>query len=173
MALITLLEYKDYKDIKTPNADLKLEPLIEFVNTFIETYCDVKFASTVVTGALVTSDNGVDFLVPNIPLISVEKVSVNGVELLATQYTVDTDVGVVESTTYFPYTRNAIEVDYTYGYATNPKDLMVAAFELVSYFNKGNFSTTRTSSTGESSTNPTPVLIPPHIKLMLDMHKVL
>jgi hypothetical protein len=64
-------------------------------------------------------------------------------------------------------------VDYTYGYSNPPADLVIAGYELVAYFNKGNFSTSKTSSTGESLSNPAPTLIPPQIRLMLDMYKVL
>jgi|TARA_R110000796_G_scaffold2125_11_gene8567 hypothetical protein len=173
MALITLEGYKDYKDLKTPNNDQKLEPLVAFVNTFVENYCSLSFEEVTVVGAKATSDNELEVLVPHPALNAVTRVSVSGVDLDPTKYYVDLAVGTIEAVDSFPTTRNAIEIDYTYGYTTPPADLVISAYELVSYFNKGSFSTKITSSTGESSSSPTPTLVPPQIKLMLDLYKVL
>jgi hypothetical protein len=173
MSLITLSGYKEYKDLKVLTNDPKLETLIAFVNLFVENYCSLSFVPVSIVGAKATSDNEIDVLIPHPAVTSVERVSVLGVELLPAEYSTDLEVGIIEAVVSFPYTRNAIEIDYTYGYSVPPADLVISAYELVSYFNKGNFSTTRTSSTGESSSSPAPTLIPPQIKLMLDMYKVL
>jgi hypothetical protein len=173
MSLITLSGYKQYKDLKTPNNDSKLSPLIAFVNLFAENYTGLKFESVSVVSSKATSDNEIDVLVDHPALTAVSRVAVNDVDLDPSEYYVDLDVGIIEAIVSFPRTRNAITIDYTYGYDTSPADLVISGYELVSYFNKGNFSTTRTSSTGESSSSPAPTLIPPQIKLMLDMYKVL
>lgn len=172
MALITLAGYKEYKDLKTPNGDLKLEPLIAFVNKFIENYCNIVFDVTVVTAALATSDNEIDVLIPHANITSVEQLVVNGTLVDPSNYIVDLEVGIIESLGRFPSNRNSIKIDYTYGYSKPPADLVISAYELVSYFNKGSFTSSRTSSTGESSTNHTPTLIPPQIRLMLDIYKL-
>jgi hypothetical protein len=171
MSIITLEEYKDYSSIKTPNNDPKLESLITFANTFIENYCSISCVPKILSGIKVTSHDGIDFLLPEMPASSVESVTIKGIVLGTEEYIVNLDVGYVEAVISFPTERNAILLDYTTGLVEAPADLKVSAFELVTYFSKGNFSLTRTSSTGESSTSPNPVLVPPHIKLMLDMHK--
>jgi hypothetical protein len=172
MSLITLSGYKEYKDLKTPNNDLKLNSLVDFVNLFIENYCGIAFELVTVLNAKVTSDNEIDVLIPHPALNSVTRVSINEEDLDPSTYYVNLELGLVEAVLKFPRTRNGITVDYTYGFETSPADLVISAYELVSYFNKGSFSTTVTSSSGESKTSPAPVLIPPQIRLMLDMYKV-
>jgi hypothetical protein len=172
MSLIKLAGYKEYKDLKTPNNDLKLSSLVDFVNLFIENYCGITFEVITVLGAKVSSDNELDVLLPHPALTTVTKVVVNEVELDPSEYYVDLELGLIEAVTCFPRTRKAIAVDYTYGFESSPADLVISAYELVSYFNKGSFATTVTSSSGESKTSPTPVLIPPQIRLMLDMYKI-
>lgn len=173
MSQITLLEYKDYKDIKSPNNDLKLEPILEFVNSFIPKYCGVPFSPEIITGARVESCDGLTILLPHSNIVSVEELRISDVAI--TTFALDSETGLLDNTsdTYWTTLRNRIQVDYTHGFEEIPADLKVAAFELVSYFNKGNFATTKTSSTGESLTNPAPTLIPKQIKLMLDMYKCL
>ena len=172
MALITLDGYKCYKDIKTPNSNEALEPIVGFVNTFVENYCNIKFEVITVTGKQLTCYDGIEVLLPTPGIISLDRFSVTGEDILDENLVIDLEMGVVESRTTFPTTRNAIEVDYTYGFATPPADLVIAGYELVSYFKKGNFSSSKTSGNGEKITTE-PTLIPPQIRLMLDLYKVL
>lgn len=173
MSLINLDGYKSYKDIKTPNSDVALEPIVDFVNVFIENYCNIKFSVITVYEKKLTCYDGVEVLLPVPSITSLDRVSVVGIDLTEEEYYVDLEVGVLEAVGKFPTRRNSIEVDYTYGYSNPPADLVISAYELVSYFNKGNFSTSKTYSNGESSTSAEPTLIPPQIRLMLDLYKVL
>jgi len=173
MALITLEGYKSYKDIKSPNSDAALEPIVDFVNTFVETYCNIKFSVVNVVNKKLTCYDGLEILLPTPGITSLDRISVLGEDISAADYEVDLDIGLVEAVGRFPMGRNNIEVDYTYGYENSPADLVISAYELVSYFKKGNFSTSKTYSNGESSTSAEPTLIPPQIRLMLDLYKVL
>jgi len=173
MALVTLNGYKSYKDIKSPNSDAALEPIIDFVNTFVESYCNIVFVTTAVTGKKLTCYDGIEVLLPTPGITSLDSIIINEITLDAETYIVDLEMGIVEAITSFPTGRNVIEVAYTYGYVNPPADLVMAGYELTSYFKKGNFSTSKNYSGGESITSAEPTLIPPQIRLMLDLYKVL
>lgn len=179
MAIIQLEDYKSYASVSNPKEDEKLQYLVDFVNVYIVNFCNTSFEPMVVAGHKITSHDGVSILLPNAPLISVEevrnlKLSDDPLEqvLDPTTYIVDKGIGEIESLTSFPEDRFKLEVDYTHGYASAPRDLIVSGLEFITYLKKREFNKSR-SGEGQSADYGNPELIPPHIRLAMNMYKVL
>lgn len=179
MSIIVLSDYKTYAGISSPNKDDKLQSIVDFVNAYIVNFCNTSFAPVVVTGTKVTSVDGLSILLPEAPVSSIE-------EIRNLRYDVTSDFYVVDPTTYvlnsaegevetlesFPTQRLGIEVDFTYGHATVPKDLILSALEFVTYLDKREFTKSRNLGNGESADYGDPLAIPPYIRLAMNMYKV-
>lgn len=175
MSIITLEDYKEYAGIPTANTKLdnKLQTIVDYVNDYIPKYCNIDLLRKNVTEK-VTCDNGLDFLVSRMPLISVSEILVNGVAF--TDYRVDTKSGLVETTgSNFPTTRFAIEITYDYGYGSGnaPDSLKATAIEFITHLHKREWAKSRDLGNGESMQYDSERVLPQHIRLALDMHKVL
>lgn len=173
MSIILLEDYKSYAGLNSPNKDEALQYLVDYVNTFIVNYCNTNFEPNVVVGAKVTSDNGYDFLVPNVPVISVEEVRYKGEVVDAENYLVDKEMGLVESLTTFGTDRFGFEIDYTHGHATTPPDLIVSAMEWITYLSKREFNNARSIGNGETADYGDTELLPTHIRVAMNLYKVL
>jgi hypothetical protein len=173
--IITLVDYKAYAGVANPKSDEKLQFIVDFVNEFIVRYCNTTFQATTVTGARVGSYNGTEIILPNAPLISVERLQLVSSDdpLDPTTYTIDTAEGTIESFTSFTSNRFAYEVDYTHGYPEAPSDLLLAGLEFVTHLSKREFTKSRNLGNGESADYGDPELIPAQIRLGLNMYKVL
>lgn len=172
MSIIVLEDYKLYAGIKNPDKDDKLQYIVDFANTYITNFCGTSFKPVTVLGKKVTCFNGEDFVVPNAPVISVEAIKVLGVDTDLSNLVIDYEEGVVEALTSFPTSRFAIEIDYTYGHSSVPQDLMLSALEFVTHISKREFTKSKNIG-GENVDYGDPALIPPHIRLALNIYKVL
>lgn len=173
MSIITLAEFKSYAEISNPKHDTKLQALVDFVNSYIENFCNVEFSETIVLQKKLTSTNGIDLLIPYYPLVSVQELRYNGDVVDPSIYEVNTDLGSIDSLTYFGTKRFAFEVDFTYGYSAVPADLKLAAMELVAHYQKREFTKSRNLGNGESATYEDSQTIPSHIRMVLNMYRVL
>lgn len=172
--IITLDDYKSYAGIANPKSDEKLQFIVDFVNDYITNYCNTSFSSVIRTGVKVTSINGFDVVLPDAPVISIEEIRVAGVVLASDSYSKeDLSSGIVESYSTFPTTRFGIEIDYTHGHVTVPRDLILSALEFVTHLHKREFTKSRNLGNGESADYGDPELIPSQIRLGLNVHKVL
>lgn len=164
---ITLADYKSYSDINTPNQDEKLTPLVGYVNDFVEKYCGTKFAPQIVTGERVLISEG-GFILPNAPLISIESIKVDGIEITF-EYWPRLEEGTVE----VDYDGSVYaRVDYTWGHQTMPDGIKIPCYELINHFHKREFNKSR-SLGGETITYLDPSVIPPHIRAGLDLYRVI
>ena len=173
MSIITLEGYKTYSGINSPNQDTKLQYIINFANQYILNYCNTTFTPAAVLGHKLTCFNAEDFLLPHSPIISVEEIRYNAVALDATGYVLHKEEGRIESFTKFSTNRFALEVDYTHGHSIVPADLMLSAFEFVTYLSKREFTKSRSMGNGDSADYGDMELIPSYIKLAMNMYRVL
>lgn len=172
MVIITLEDYKSYAGINNPKTDEKLQFIVDFVNKYIKNYCNSDFDVTSVTGVRVTSNDGYELLLPNAPLISVEEVRVGTTVVDEETYTLDKEEGSVITYDGITTVRLGTEVDYTYGYAAVPADLALAALEFVTHLHKREFTKSRNLGNGESADYGDPELLPPQVRIGLNMYRV-
>lgn len=171
MSVITLPEYKAYVGIKSPNDDAALFAIVDFVNAYIVNYCNISFSATVVTEKKITSENGFELLVPNVPLISVEELRFGTEVVDPSFYLVHNAIAVVESLSSFSTARYSFEIDYTHGYVEPPADLMLVAMEFVTHLKKREFNKSRSLGNGETADYGSPELIPAQVRVGLSMYR--
>lgn len=150
MALITLQDYKDYAGISNPKNDTKLEVIVNYVNAYVPTYCGRDFSAT--SGNVVTnkvlSNFGNTILSPEIPIISIQELRINGTAVDTADYIFDNDTGLIEvigTTVQLPVQPYKVQLDYTHGYSEVPADIELACLELVTWMYKREFNKTRRS----------------------------
>ena len=177
MSVITLQQYKEYAGINNPNEDAKLSQLVDYVNVFIERYCNTKFVATpVVDRVLTTSTN--EIIIPEAPVISVEEVNLvdlNGVATPVTNYYTELELGIINlaPTVYIPQNTGNVKISYTYGYDGAPAGLLVPAMEFVHYLFKREFIKSRANNVGESVTYLDPAVVPVQVRAGLDLYRML
>ena len=179
MALITLTEYKTFIGKSNPNDDAKLQPLVDMANEYIPLYCNTPFESTVVTGKRLTNFE-YSIILPHAPILSVEDLKViisgNQVDIDSADYIVDLEEGIIHLVDYtgaMPTKSFGFLADYTYGAATIPKPVMLAAFELVRHYEKREFNKQKDLGNGQKVDYSPTEVIPQQVRSMLDVYRVL
>lgn len=187
--LITLEEYKNFKEITSTKNDSKLSFLISAVSSLIKTYCghniidnwDEPFVEDITTPF--EQDRIYLTGYPVREIISVEEFGpsanyyVQGLDstihyvVPATAYNISTGTGGLVRLGR-NWTRS-VRVTYTTGYEETPTDLKLAAIELVSHFYNEEWKPSRTTM-GSTMAGPAPETtgIPKYIRAILDLYKV-
>lgn len=186
--LVTLEEFKEYKGLRNPENDGKLQVLVSSVSTLIENYCNRTFVTYVSEDFTEWFDsNCVEVRVSMFPLISVTSVNVSsdgGVTqtLLVedTDYFVDIRNDRIMSSNYkVPFNSSyttpyrSLEVSYRAGYAILPADLKLAIFDTIDYYNE-NKGLPGQSLAGASIENALPYIansFPANIRRVLDLYR--
>ena len=188
--LVTLAEYKEAEGISSPKEDLRLATLVPAVSQLVKTYCAnsiIDFYSSNKTETF--SIDWDTYLVqltesPVNAIVSVQKrdsVTESYSTVPTTDYYLDTatdSVLYVTGSTYknWPRGAGAVKVTYTAGYASTPKDLKLAVFDLITYYLKDEHKERRTlggasiQNQGSTSLRDS-VAFPDHIKRVLDLYK--
>lgn len=190
--LVTLEEYKQYKDIRNPEHEGRLQVLVVQVSALIENYCNRKFLeyynSPYRTEWFNGNTNSVTLTeFPVREVFSVMTSSDGGVTQIAlvenTDYFVDLEHDKVitsKSSDKFISDYNtpfrSLEINYQAGYSTTnlPKDLKLAVFDLIEYYNDEQKHPSK-SLLGATIDNPLPTIssqFPPHIKRILDLYRL-
>ena len=180
MSIITLNEYKLFKGINNPNQDTKLQPLIDSVNSIIETYCQVSFVGSVKTDVRLNVSNYY-IIIPDVPVISVDRLAIKRssdvLELLdEEQYILYPEEGTIELVDFslaLPSNPRSILCDYTYGHSTVPFAIKQAAVELITYYDKREFNKSKDIGNGQSVDFTDSTILPSHIRTLLDMYRVI
>ena len=188
--LVTLAEYKEAEGISSPKEDLRLATLVPAVSQLVKTYCANSIIDHYSTNKVeVFSINWDTYLVqltesPVNAIVSVQKrdsVTESYSTVPTTDYYLDaaTDsVLYVTGSSYrnWPRGAGAVKVTYTAGYASTPKDLKLAVFDLITYYLKDEHKERRTlggasiQNQGSTSLRDS-VAFPDHIKRVLDLYK--
>lgn len=181
MNVLSLVEYKMFKGINNPNKDLELQPLVDSVNSIIKEYCQTSFGSTTVTGVRVDQYNW-NIVLPEAPVISVESLGIKRssteTEVLVEDeqyllYKGEGTIEIVDPSIVLPKNPKSFIVDYTYGMDNTPFSLKQAAVELVTYYNKREFNKSKDIGNGQSVDFTDSVILPSHIRTILDMYRVI
>ena len=190
--LITLEEYKDYAGITSPTEDIKISLLVPAVSDLIKSYCSRRFNDYVDTDKveLFTIRGTQDLVIldefPVISITSVEERSSYGSDYVALvdtdfDYYFDPELDAICRTTpsgprFWSKGPASVKVTYRAGYETLPQDLVLAAYDLVTYYLKNEYrgykmlngaATNTPGSTGQKGN----VTFPDHIKRVLDLYK--
>ena len=188
--LVTLAEYKEAEGISSPKEDLRLATLVPAVSQLVKTYCANSIIDFYSTNKVETFSIDWDtYLVqltesPVNAIVSVQKrdsVTESYSTVPTTDYYLDTatdSVLYVTGSTYknWPRGAGAVKVTYTAGYASTPKDLKLAVFDLITYYLKDEHKERRTlggasiQNQGSTSLRDS-VAFPDHIKRVLDLYK--
>jgi len=153
MDLVTLSEYKAYKNISSTEQDSLINGLITRVSSFIKTYCGKTFVDYASVDKVEYFDGvGIDKLfLDEQPVISITSIEISNDGGLTyqtplveyTDYFVDYDIGVVsalysnfvlESTIAQGISNRNVKVTYKGGYTTTPSDIKQAALDLIEYY---------------------------------------
>jgi len=189
--LITIDDFKTYKGINSEEDDPTISLLIGSVSNFIKEYTDralIDYASTDKIEYFDALSYG-EMYPDEFPLRSVTElaVSIDGgvtftVLTVNTDYFIDTqEARVINNTGNTGFTTGTIahksgRLTYKGGYDKTPQDLKLACMDLVEYYRKGEHAN---SMSMQSSTVTNPVFelpgsyLPPHIKRVLDLYRVL
>ena len=188
--LVTLAEYKEAEGISSPKEDLRLATLVPAVSQLVKTYCANSLIDFYSNNKVETFSIDWDtYLVqltesPVNTIVSVQKrdsVTESYSTVPTTDYYLDTatdSVLYVTGSTYKNWPRGAVavKVTYTAGYASTPKDLKLAVFDLITYYLKDEHKERRTlggasiQNQGSTSLRDS-VAFPDHIKRVLDLYK--
>lgn len=191
--LITIDEYKNYKDINSDNYDTIISALIDAVSNLIKEYTGRSFIDYAYTDKVEYFDatSYPEYYPKEIPIISITSLeySIDGgvtytTYVENTDYFVDSEEGIIVSNTttkYSSFLQTPIgfksgKLTYTAGYIVAPADLKLAAMDLVEYY-RSEEHISRKSMGGASTDNSGSITVnsnlPPHIKRVLDLYRLL
>ncbi len=189
--LITIDEYKTYKGINSETFDPIISLLIGSVSNFIKEYTDrtlIDFAHSDKVEYFDSISYG-RYFPDEFPLQSVTEVAVSNdggvtwtILVENTDYFVDqVEDSIINNTVYTGFTTGSIlhksgRITYQGGYDKTPADLKLAAMDLVEYYRKEEHAPSKAMQ-GASVENPVVVIVgsqlPPHIKRVLNLYRVL
>lgn len=178
--LVTVEEYKTYKEIKGDSDDNTITSLVLSVSEFIKNYCGRTFVDYENTPKTeYWSKGGSCVFLSEFPIISITSVNESDdnqqTQTLLTEDTdfyVNPDLGYFETAngSCFKEKINYVEVVYTGGYKEVPADLKLAAFHIIDYYRKGEY--TQRKTLGVNTVEQIEIdKMPVHIKQLLDQYK--
>lgn len=194
--LITLSDYKEFKNITSTTKDGKFQSIITQASALVENYCARTFLDYASSpGVTEWFDSRCEMVfLKHYPLIQVNSVSVSAdgglTQDALTQddpdylgFYVDLEEGAVRtqrtgvkflSSYNTPY--RSLEINYLAGYADRdalPPDLKMAIMDIVYYIDSNQEKPTQTLM-GATLENPLPYIansFPPHIRRVLDLYR--
>jgi hypothetical protein len=184
--LVTLQQYKAYRNITGSTDDGKLNMVIPSVSKLVRTYCGRDFTSYYATNLTeyhtLKWDVSAIFLreLPIVQVVSVEELTEGSQTaytiLTASQYIVDTNMDAVyrieDGRPYcFPVGINAVKVVYKAGYSTVPADLQLAVCDLITYYIKEQYLPEKNHASFTIRYNNDKPDFPDHIKRVLDFYR--
>ena len=193
--LITVTEYKDAEGLRGEKDDDRLAIIVPQVSDLVKKYCGTSFVDFFSTDKVETfsiEDNYTStIIVSESPLTAVDKVEeratyADSYTELTTgnyEYYVDFEADAIIRTDKNgnpkPYKKGmgAVRITYNAGFATTPKDLQLALFDLVNYYVKDEHKERRqlggaTINNQGTAGIRTSTDCPDHIKRVLDLYKV-
>ena len=193
--LITVTEYKDAEGLRGEKDDDRLAVIVPQVSDLVKKYCGTSFIDFFSTDKVETfsiEDNMTStIIVSESPLTAVDKVEERTTyaeayqELTTAKYEyypdfeADAIIRTNENGQTKPFAKGvgAVRVTYNAGFASTPKDLQLALFDLVNYYMKDEHKERRTLGGANIQNQGTSGVrnntdFPDHIKRVLDLYKV-
>lgn len=182
--LVTLAEFKDYKNFTNSEEDTPLGEIITYVSQFVKSYCRRSFIDYYSTDKTDYFDGtNTNFLIlPEFPIVSITSVKTSNDGETFTDYEdyfIDYRIDAIRTASssfvasIVPF--NSVEVIYKAGYDVLPDDLKLATLDLVEFYRHEEF-TPRKSFQATVVENlgfreGSGIALPSHIKRTLEMHK--
>ena len=193
--LITVAEYKDAEGLRGEKDDDRLAVIVPQVSDLVKKYCGISFIdfySTSKTETFSMNDTATTTVITSeSPLVEVSKVEertaysepYNELTTGNYEYYVDTESDAIIRTDKNgnPKTwakgMGAVKITYKAGYASTPRDLQLALFDLVNYYIKDEHKERRTLGGAQVQNQGTSGIrnnsdFPDHIKRVLDLYRV-
>ena len=193
--LITVAEYKDAEGLRGEKDDDRLAVIVPQVSDLVKKYCGISFVDYFSTDKVetfsVNDANTTTLVLSESPLVAVSKVEERttyseSYQELTTgkyEYYVDGESDSVIRTNsnglHKAWARGvgAVKITYTAGYASTPKDLQLALFDLVNYYMKDEHKERRSLGGAQIQNQGTSGIrtssdFPDHIKRVLDLYRV-
>lgn len=187
--LVSLEEFKEYKQINSTNKDDRLNGLITTVSQFIKSYCNTTFIDYYDEWKTEYFHSGkVDtFIISReAPIISIQSFSGSvdgGVTyedfVYQTDYVHDSNNGIIYSLSNLPFLSYGpglfgLKLVYKGGFEETPDDIKQAALDLVDNYDRMDFTPFKQVGNASVETTLKGIAmrnIPPHISRILDMHR--
>lgn len=191
--LITLADYKIAEGIQTTKDDAKLELLVDSVSALVKTYCGNSIVDHNTTETAKVEEFSINWgtnlvQLTESPVINVievktrESYNESHVALSSGEYFLEPSTDSVYRVTTsgqsinWPSGPASVQVKYTAGYTSCPKDLRLAVIDLITYYHKDEHKARQTiagaSIQNQGSTSQrNNVAFPDHIKRVLDLYK--
>jgi len=193
--LVTLQEYREYKDLKNTEKDSLRQALIVSVSKLVENYCNRVFLDYASSPGIIEYYSALTNRVflnhfPILEVYSVETSPDAGLNYTALTegantnyngYIVDYENGIVmtqNQRTPFLYScdleHNSFKISYRAGYEELPFDLKLAVFDIVHYYEQEEKSLRKSlaSATLENALPFNDANFPSHIERILSLYKV-
>ena len=193
--LITVNEYKDAEGLRGEKDDDRLAVIVPQVSDLVKKYCGISFldyySSDKVETFTIRDNHTSTIIVSESPLVSVTKVeeregySDSYTELTTGKYEyyADTEDDAIirtnENGNEISWKKGvgSVKITYRAGYASTPKDLQLALFDLVNYYIKDEHKERRTLGGAVQQNQGTSGIrsssdFPDHIKRVLDLYRV-
>ena len=193
--LITVAEYKDAEGLRGEKDDDRLNVIVPQVSDLVKKYCGISFLDFYSTSKVETfsmNDTATTTVITSeSPLVEVSKVEERtsyseAYKELTTgnyEYYVDTESDAIIRTDKNGNPKTwakgvgAVKITYKAGYASTPRDLQLALFDLVNYYIKDEHKERRTLGGAQVQNQGTSGIrnnsdFPDHIKRVLDLYRV-
>ena len=193
--LITVNEYKDAEGLRGEKDDDRLAVIVPQVSDLVKKYCGISFldyySSDKVETFTIRDNHTSTIIVSESPLVSVTKVeeregySDSYTELTTAKYEyyADTEDDAIirtnENGNEISWKKGvgSVKITYRAGYASTPKDLQLALFDLVNYYIKDEHKERRSLGGAVQQNQGTSGIrsssdFPDHIKRVLDLYRV-
>lgn len=193
--LITVNEYKDAEGLRGEKDDDRLAVIVPQVSDLVKKYCGTSFvdyySSDKVETFTIRDNHTNTIIVSESPLVSVTKVeeregySDSYTELTTAKYEYYADIeddAIIrtnENGNEISWKKGvgSVKITYRAGYASTPKDLQLALFDLVNYYIKDEHKERRSLGGAVQQNQGTSGIrsssdFPDHIKRVLDLYRV-
>jgi hypothetical protein len=170
MSLITLEEYKAYKQVTNTAKDTFFNVIIESVSELIKAYCNRTFTGHFAVAKVVTKTvpAGVkSIILDEIPVVNLVSVLQNGVNITSS-VSINQDYGFLN----FEFQAGAtIVITYTGGTEKTPADIKLAALELVDFYVNDEHKSRKTFAGSTVEYQEVGNEWPIHIQYILNAHR--
>jgi len=193
--LITVNEYKDAEGLRGEKDDDRLAVIVPQVSDLVKKYCGTSFldyySSDKVETFTIRDNHTSTIIVSESPLVSVTKVeeregySDSYTELTTAKYEYYADIeddAIIrtnENGNEISWKKGvgSVKITYRAGYASTPRDLQLALFDLVNYYIKDEHKERRSLGGAVQQNQGTSGIrsssdFPDHIKRVLDLYRV-
>ena len=194
--LITVTEYKSAEGLVGNKDDARLAILVPQVSDLAKKYCGTSFIDYYSTDKVeyfnINDPYTSTVILSECPVVTIDEVAErtgysDSYTALTTgnyEYYFDSTADSIKRTSengrekYFPVGVGAVKVTYNAGYATTPKDLKLALFDLVNYYLRDEHKERRSIAGATLQNQGTSGLtsstdFPDHIKRVLDLYRVI